>query len=57
VRGANLGKLIIVLALVLFGAIMLSLFLPLGPSTPPILVGATSIIAVAFLVIGLGSSS
>jgi hypothetical protein len=57
VRGEVLGKLAIVLALVMFGAIMFSLFLPLGPTTPPILVGATSIFAVVILVIGLLTSS
>jgi hypothetical protein len=54
VKQQLLGKVVIVAALVFLAALLDSLFLPFGgPTAPPIIVGVTTIAAVAFLVLSL----
>jgi hypothetical protein len=43
VRSSELGALIIILGVILFGVLLDSLFLPLGVDTPPIMVGVMTI--------------
>jgi protein-S-isoprenylcysteine O-methyltransferase Ste14 len=53
VRSEALGKAIVVVGLVLFGALMFSLFFPMGSNVPLEIVGATTLLAVGFLAAAL----
>lgn len=46
----------VIIGVALFAALMMSLFTPLGPALPVEIVGASSILAVLGLVVGLFSS-
>jgi Asp/Glu/hydantoin racemase len=54
-RPETVGKVVIILGVAMFAALMESLFVPLGPTVPPIIVGVMTVVTVLVLIWGLFS--